>query len=87
MKTNVLKIVLPMAVVALGLVSAASTSSLNNKDVAQMGYKRIVNPNSCVAVQQCDDIQGFACKAPDGVTQLYAPAATCLTPLKRSTPN
>lgn len=86
MKSNVLKIVLPMAVVALGLASAASTTSLNNKEVNTMGYKRIVNENRCEAVQECDDINGFACKAPDG-TQLYTNGTTCLTPLKRSTPN
>lgn len=85
MKSNVIKIVLPIAVVALGLASAASTSSLK-KDVNQMGYKRISNPNGCSAVQECDENGDNFCKAPDGVTQLYAPAATCLTPLKRSTP-
>ncbi len=85
MKSNVLKIVLPMAVVAFGLASAASTSS--SKPAAQMGYKRINNPFQCIAVQSCDEQTGFACKAPDNVTQLYSPSTTCNVPLTRSTPN
>ncbi|WP_369014138.1 DUF6520 family protein [Flavobacterium anhuiense] len=84
MKSNVLKIVLPMAVAAFGLASAGSTS--NSKPVAQMGYHRINNPFQCIAVQNCDELGGFACKAPDGVTQLYSPAITCNVPLTRSTP-
>jgi hypothetical protein len=85
MKSNVLKIVLPMAVVAFGLASAASTSS--SKPVAQTGYQRISSPFQCIAVQNCDENGNYDCKAPDGTTQLYANAATCNVPLKRSTLN
>ena len=85
MKSSVLKIVLPMAVVAFGLASAASTSA--SKPSLQMGYKRINSPFQCIAVQNCNEQSGFDCKAPDGVTQLYAQSATCNVPLTRSTPN
>ncbi|MDQ1164655.1 DUF6520 family protein [Flavobacterium sp. SORGH_AS_0622] len=89
MKSNVLKTVLPIAVIAFGLASAASTSSLgkSSKSVTQMGYKRINNPFQCIAVQNCNELQGYDCKAPDGVTQLYSDGASCNVPLKRNTPN
>ncbi|MTH15898.1 hypothetical protein [Flavobacterium sp. LC2016-01] len=83
---NVFKIGLPMAVAALGLASAASTSSISggSKPVNQMGYRHISNPDSCNAVQECDEDGEWICKAPDNVTQLFE--QDCLTPLKRSTP-
>jgi hypothetical protein len=84
MKSNVLKIVLPMAVAAFGLASAASANS--SKPAAQMGYHRINNPFQCIAVQECNELGNFACKAPDGVTQLYSPSVTCNVPLTRNTP-
>jgi hypothetical protein len=87
MKTNVLKFVLPLAVVAVGLTSAASTSSLteSSKAAAQAGFRHIANPNDCVEEQQCDEGGSWNCKASlDGV-QLYN--SSCNTPLKRSTPN
>ncbi|MFH7001183.1 DUF6520 family protein [Flavobacterium plurextorum] len=89
MKSNVLKTVLPMAVVAFGLASAASTSPLNgsSKSAIQMGYQRINSPFQCLAVQNCDDGLDEDCKAPDDETQLYANTANCNVPLKRSTPN
>ncbi len=85
MKNNFFKIVLPMAVVALGLAGAANTNAMDKsgKSVAIMGYKHISNPNSCVADQECSNTGNFNCTAADG-SQLYAkPASTCLTPLKR----
>nr|WP_199001392.1 DUF6520 family protein [Flavobacterium sp. ASV13] len=89
MKSNVLKNVLPMAVIAFGLASAAGTSSLDksSKSTVQMGYQRINSPFQCVAIQECDEGNEEACKAPDGVTQLYAPSTTCNVPLFRNHPN
>jgi len=86
MKSNVFKIVLPMAVAAFGLASAAGTSTLNNKGKAAIvpGYERISsNPVQCQYVADCDEGSQFACTAPDGVTQLYKEANTCQTPLRR----
>lgn len=86
MKSNVFKIGLPVAVVAFGLASAASTSSIStgSKLVAQMGYKHINDPQPCQAVSQCDENGDFNCKAPDEVTQLYSLESNCTIPLKRS---
>lgn len=87
MKSNVLKTVLPMAVIAFGLASAAGTSSLNEKRnvFLQPGYQRTTaNPTPCNFVQDCDEGNNYACKANIGGAQLYS--VNCLTPLKRSTP-
>lgn len=86
MKSNVLKIVLPLAVVVVGLTSAASTSALNgsSKSAAQLGYRHIANPESCTQVQICNENGNFNCKASNG-DQLYD--SSCVTPLKRSTLN
>jgi len=86
MRTKVFKTVLPIAVLALGLASAASTSSLkgSDKDASQTGYRKVASPFSCTAVQICDEGGTWDCKASNG-DQLYAPQATCQTSLKRST--
>jgi len=85
MKTNVLKTIVPLAVVVVGLTSAASTSSLskNSKSAVQWGYEHIENDNSCNAVQQCDENGNFNCKIGSEGAQLYD--SNCATPLKRST--
>jgi predicted transglutaminase-like cysteine proteinase len=87
MKSNVLKIGLPLAVVAFGLASAASTSSMSrsSKPVAQIGYYHISHNPSCQAVQNCDENGTWNCLAPDKATQLYSVSSNCNTPLKRST--
>lgn len=88
MKSNVLKTILPLAVVVVGLTSAAGTSSLSRKSVAQQGYRHIANPESCNAVQQCDEAGNFNCKigaSTGSGAQLYD--SNCVTPLKRSTNN
>lgn len=86
MKSNVFKIGLPLAVVAFGLASAASTSSIStsSKPFAQMGYTHINDPQPCQATLQCDENGDFNCKAPDNVTQLYSLDSNCVIPLKRS---
>lgn len=86
MKSNVFKFGLPLAVVAFALASAASTSTIGSgsKPVAQMGYYHISNPNSCQAVQTCDENGIWDCLAPDKSTQLYTQSSNCTTPLKRS---
>jgi len=86
MKSNVFKIVLPMAVAAFALASAAGTSSLKSSDKADIvpGYARISsNPVQCSYAGDCDGGTRFNCTAPDGVTQLYLEENTCHTPLKR----
>lgn len=86
MKSNVFKIGLPLAVVAFGLASAASTSSISNtsKPFARMGYTHIDDPQPCQKVWECDEAGDFFCKAPDDITQLYTLESNCITPLKRS---
>lgn len=86
MKSNVFKIGLPLAVVAFGLASAASTSSIgtSSKPFVQMGYTHINDPQPCQQVWECDEAGDFNCKAPDGITQLYSLNSNCITPLKRS---
>lgn len=86
MKSNVLKIGLPLAVVAFGLASAASTSAIStgSKPFARMGYTHINDPQPCQAVWECDENGDFNCKAPDNVTQLYSLESNCNIPLKRS---
>ena len=84
MKTNFFKIVLPMAVVALGLTSAASNSTMNNS-VAIQGYKHIASPDSCEESVTCSNNGNFACTAPDDNSQLYSlSGASCLVPLTRN---
>ncbi|MCV9926282.1 DUF6520 family protein [Flavobacterium sp. LS1R49] len=87
MKTNFLKFVLPMAVVALGLTSAMSTNAMDksSEELAPiMGWKHVSGPNPCERVQVCSNSGNFDCTTPDG-EQLYAkPISTCLTPLKRN---
>ncbi|WP_348825577.1 hypothetical protein [Flavobacterium aestuarii] len=82
MRTSVIKIVLPMAVVALGLVSAAGTSSLDKKFAPKMGYNRINVSQSCSAVAECGNAGGDACTAPDG-NALFQQGA-CLVPLTKN---
>lgn len=93
MKTNVFKIVLPMAVVALALAGAVNTSAMekNGEIFDQMGYAHISSPESCDAVQECSNVGNYNCTVPDPDTaadiQLFAkPLSTCLTPLKRENP-
>lgn len=87
MKSNVLKFSLPLAVVAFGLASAASTSSIGKTGKAAIvpGYARISsNPVQCSYMGDCDEGNTFNCTAPNNPTiQLYAEENTCLTPLKR----
>ncbi|MBF4485793.1 DUF6520 family protein [Flavobacterium sp. CSZ] len=90
MKSNVLKIGLPLGVIAFGLASAASTSSLSATDraFAQNGYQRTTaNPTPCDYVRQCDENGNFACTVSDsGIGKQLYDEETCLIPLKRSTP-
>lgn len=86
MKSNVLKTILPLAVAVVGLTSAAGTSSLSSKSVVGEGYQHIANPESCNAVQECNNGGNFNCKigASSGSgAQLYD--SNCVTPQKRST--
>lgn len=89
MKTRILKMVLPLAVVLVGLTSAMSTAALEKsaaRSGAVMGWKH-TTAIPCVQVQECSNSGNFDCLAPDGITQLYSkPAAVCPTPLKRNTP-
>jgi hypothetical protein len=89
MKTNVFKIVLPMAVVALGLAGAASTNVMakNKAAFSIPGYKQVNTPEKCSYVQECSGDGNYDCFAPDNVTQLYNKiGSNCNVPLKRNTP-
>jgi hypothetical protein len=85
MKTRFFKVVMPLAVVAVALAGAVSTSAMEKsaaKSGAIMGWKHTVS-NPCVQDIECNARPGFACTALDG-SQLYAkPGVTCPTPLTR----
>jgi len=85
MKLNVLKIGLPMAVVAFALASAAGTSSLRaDKDDIVPGYARLTPASACSYVADCDDAGTAICTAPENNSLvLHAEENTCLTPLKK----
>lgn len=87
MKSRFFNLVVPMAVVALGLAGAASTSAVNEnaeKLAPVMGWKHVAGIDPCEEVQECSNSGTFDCTAPDGA-QLYSkPVSTCLTPLKRN---
>nr|WP_315155688.1 hypothetical protein [uncultured Flavobacterium sp.] len=82
MRTNLIKIVLPMVVASLGLVSAASTSSMDKKFAPKIGYNRINDTQSCNAVAECGNAGGLACTAPDGNALFQQ--GSCLVPLSRN---
>lgn len=87
MKSNVFKIGLPLAVVAFGLASAASTSSTDgsSKVFAENGYEHIGVDSACdIPKAFCDDGNEIACTAPDTGNQLYSKSSNCVTPLRRS---
>jgi hypothetical protein len=77
--------VLPLAVVAVGLAGALSSNAMElnaARSGSIMGWKHTAT-NPCVQVQECSNTGSFACTAIDG-SQLYAkPGVTCPTPLVR----
>jgi len=89
MKTNVFKIVLPMAVVALGLAGSASTNMMakNKAAFAVQGYRQVATPDKCAIDQQCSNNGNYDCLASDNSTQLFEKIGNnCDVPLKRNTP-
>lgn len=85
MKSNFLKIGLPMAVVAFGLASAAGTSSLRADSAAPIpGYARDNSTAPCDLKGECDDQGNEICTAPDNPSLvLNAQFSNCTVPLKR----
>jgi hypothetical protein len=86
MKSNVLKIGLPMAVAAFALASAAGTSSLRaDKSALVPGYARLTPTSACSYVADCDDNGNVICTAPDDDSiVLHGDPNNCSnTPLKK----
>lgn len=86
MKSNVLKIGLPMAVAAFALASAAGTSSLRaDKSAPIPGYARLTPTSACSYVADCDDNGNVICTAPDDDSiVLHGDPNNCSnTPLKK----
>lgn len=89
MKTKFVNFVMPMAVVALGLAGAFSTSAMNGseKGVAPvMGYRHVISSTPCEPVQECSNSGNFNCTASDDGAQLYSlsGSSNCSTPLQRN---
>lgn len=85
MKTSFFKMILPMAVITVGIAGALSTKAMSkNSDVDPIqGYSHLeVDP--CHKEIMCDQAGVNACTVV-GAGQLYAKSgATCPTPLFRS---
>ncbi|MDR6843325.1 hypothetical protein [Flavobacterium granuli] len=89
MKTTILNLVKPIAVVAVGLVGALSTNAVEkstSKLAPMWGYKHVSITIPCQQVQQCANVPGFVCKSDLDGAILYGPSATnCPTMLFRDT--
>ena len=79
MKTNFLKLIMPVAVVLLATGSALSTSAMNKKaDTAPVqGYVHVLTEDDCDESIMCSDIEGDLCTI--GSEQVFGknPANKC----------
>ncbi|MDI6034184.1 DUF6520 family protein [Flavobacterium sp. LB2P84] len=79
MKTNFLKLIMPVAVVLLATGSALSTSAMNKKaDTAPVqGYVHVLTEDDCDESIMCSDIEGDLCTT--GSEQVFGknPANKC----------
>jgi hypothetical protein len=79
MKTNFLKLIMPVAVVLLATGSALSTSAMNKKaDTSPVqGYVHVLTEDDCDESIMCSDIEGDLCTT--GSEQVFGknPANKC----------
>lgn len=72
---NVLKLVLPVAVIAIGFAGALKSNAMDKSRAesgALMGYKRITSPTpGCTAVQVCNEQGILVCKSSVDNSNLY----------------
>lgn len=63
MKTNFLKLIMPVAVLFLATGFALSTSAMNKKAVAApvQGYVHVLTEDDCDESIMCSDIEGDLC--------------------------
>lgn len=86
MKNKFLKFVLPMAVVAFGLVSAVHTNAMDKKATAlvdRWGYTHLEGQNCVITNVMCSTTGSTPCK--QGTVQLYDFVSTtsCPNPLTK----
>lgn len=76
MRTKILNLVMPLAVVSLGFAGAVQNNVTEQREskkaVATWGYKHVSAPQNCEAVQECDDNGGNFCTSDIDGAQLYA---------------
>jgi hypothetical protein len=89
MKSKFLNLVMPMAVIAVGLAGALSTNAMEKKSstvAPVMGYKHVSAAIPCQQVQTCSNSGTFVCTSDIDGANLYAkPGATCPNLLYRDT--
>jgi hypothetical protein len=91
MRTKILNLVLPMAVIAVGLAGALKTNAMEKSEsklVPVAGYKHVSAPQNCEEVQMCDNTGDFICTSDIDESTLYALTpdnpGSCPEVLKRS---
>jgi hypothetical protein len=91
MKTRILNLVLPMAVIAVGLAGALKTNAMEkreSKSAPVWGYKHVSAPQNCQKIQKCDNTGNFICTSDIDGSTLYALTsenpASCPNVLKRT---
>lgn len=86
MKTNFLKLIMPVAVVFLATGFALSTSAMNKKTVAApvQGYVHLLTEDDCDESIMCSDIEGDLCTT--GSEQVFGknPANQCTVRLYKN---
>lgn len=79
MKTNFLKLIMPVAILFVATGFAWSTSAMNNKTVAApvQGYVHLLTEDDCNQSIMCSDIEGDLCTT--GSEQVFGknPANQC----------
>ena len=90
MKSKFLNLVMPMAVIAVGLAGALSTNAAENsksKAAPVMGYRHVSAAIPCQEDQLCSNSGVFICKSDDDGANLYLKTeeASCPNLLYRDT--
>jgi hypothetical protein len=90
MKTRIFNLVVPMAVIAVGLAGALKTNAMEksaSKLAPVWGYKHVSAPQNCERVQMCDNTGNFICTSDIDDSPLYSlnasNPASCPLVLKR----
>lgn len=84
MRTSFVKMILPMAVITVGIAGALTTNAMgkNSASAPIQGYSHLED-QPCHKEILCDNVNVVACTV--GAVQLYSKSgATCPTPLFRS---